>query len=161
MGIFEDVVINAKSALNVVGKKAGEIVDVSKLKINAVELQNKISKEYENLGKCVYEAYKKNKDLTQCTPKHIKIIDSIKKELDEANEKIASMKKKVRCKKCGFVNLEDAVYCCKCGDKFEKDHDEEELSETDETYESDDNNENEGYEEPLSEGSESAENENQ
>ena len=29
MGLFEDVVINAKSAANAVGKKAGQLVDVS------------------------------------------------------------------------------------------------------------------------------------
>ena len=32
MGIFDDVVMNAKSAVNVVGKKAEQLVDLSKLK---------------------------------------------------------------------------------------------------------------------------------
>ena len=35
MGLLEDVVINAKSAVTVVGKKAGQIVDISKLRISA------------------------------------------------------------------------------------------------------------------------------
>ena len=38
MGILDDVVINAKSAAEAVGKKAGQIVDVSKLRINVAEL---------------------------------------------------------------------------------------------------------------------------
>ena len=50
MGLFEDVVINAKSAANAVGKKAGQLVDVSKLKISAAELNNEINKKYEQGG---------------------------------------------------------------------------------------------------------------
>ena len=33
MGLFEDVVLNAKTAVNAVGKKAGQFVDVSKLRL--------------------------------------------------------------------------------------------------------------------------------
>ena len=38
MGILDDVVVNAKSAAEAVGKKAGQLVDVSKLRINLAEL---------------------------------------------------------------------------------------------------------------------------
>ena len=38
MGILDDVVINAKPAAEAVGKKAGQIVDVSKLRFNVAEL---------------------------------------------------------------------------------------------------------------------------
>lgn len=118
MGLFEDVVINAKSALNVVGKKAGKIVDVSKLKISAVEIQNKISKLYEELGRCAYKSFKDGKELS-CVEEYAKKIDALKEEYVSVDEKIAEMKKKIRCSKCGFINLEDAIYCCKCGAKIE------------------------------------------
>ena len=38
MGLFENIVSNAKQAANVVGKKTGELVDTSKLKLQAVDL---------------------------------------------------------------------------------------------------------------------------
>ena len=38
MGIFDDVVVNAKSAAQTVGKMAGQFVDMSKLRINMSEL---------------------------------------------------------------------------------------------------------------------------
>ena len=44
MGILDDVVINAKTAAEAVGKKAGQIVDVSKLRFNVAELNAEISK---------------------------------------------------------------------------------------------------------------------
>ena len=56
MGILDDVVVNAKSAAEAVGKKAGQLVDVSKLRINLAELNAEISKRYEALGEYVYEA---------------------------------------------------------------------------------------------------------
>ena len=55
MGIFDDVVINAKSAAEAVGRKAGQIVDVSKLRIGAAEVNAEITKRYESLGQYVYE----------------------------------------------------------------------------------------------------------
>ena len=55
MGILDDVVINAKTAAEVVGKKAGQIMDVSKLRINVAELNAELSKRFEALGNYVYE----------------------------------------------------------------------------------------------------------
>ena len=44
MGIFDDVVVNAKSAAQTVGKMAGQFVDMSKLRINMSELNGEITK---------------------------------------------------------------------------------------------------------------------
>ena len=55
MGIFDDVVVNAKSAAEAVGRKAGQLVDVSKLRIGAAEVNAEITKRYETLGQYVYE----------------------------------------------------------------------------------------------------------
>ena len=43
MGVFEDAVINAKSAAVSVGKEAGRIVDISMLRIDAADIQKDIS----------------------------------------------------------------------------------------------------------------------
>ena len=58
MGVLEDVVINAKSAATSVGKRAERLVDISKLRVNAAELNGDISKKYEALGRLVYDAVK-------------------------------------------------------------------------------------------------------
>ena len=56
MGIFDDVVVNAKSAAQTVGKMAGQFVDMSKLRINMAELNGEITKRYQELGRFIYEA---------------------------------------------------------------------------------------------------------
>ena len=58
MGIFDDVVVNAKSAAQTVGKMAGQFVDMSKLRINMAELNGEITKRYQELGRFIYEAKK-------------------------------------------------------------------------------------------------------
>ena len=50
MGILEDVVINAKSAANAVGKSATKLYDLSKLKVSAADLNGDINKHFEALG---------------------------------------------------------------------------------------------------------------
>ena len=61
MGLLEDVVYNAKAAVNAVGQKAGQIVDISKLRLNTADLNNEISKRFESLGRIVYDAKKDRK----------------------------------------------------------------------------------------------------
>lgn len=94
MGLFEDVVINAKSAANVVGKKAGQLMDISKLKISAAELNNEINKKYEALGKAVYDAKKVDGDPSDLIAESIVAIDELGEQLAAINEQIeeASLK---------------------------------------------------------------------
>ena len=58
MGLFEDVVVNAKEAVNAVGKKAGQMVDISNLWLSAADLNNEISKRFESLCRVIYDAKK-------------------------------------------------------------------------------------------------------
>ena len=53
MGIFEDVVVNARSAAEVVGKKAGQLVDISKLRLSVADVNREISRRLEALGRTV------------------------------------------------------------------------------------------------------------
>ena len=58
MGVFDDVITNAKSAAQTVGKVAGQFVDMSKLRLNLAELNGEINKRYQELGQFIYEAKK-------------------------------------------------------------------------------------------------------
>lgn len=118
MGLFEDVVVNAKSAVNVFSKKAGELVDVSKLKINSAELHNEMSKKFEQIGKETYNSVKNDGNINEQVKILIVEIDKLYQELDQINQQIAVMKNKCKCKECGCINNQDSFYCCKCGAKI-------------------------------------------
>ncbi|MDR1564775.1 MAG: zinc ribbon domain-containing protein [Oscillospiraceae bacterium] len=118
MGILEDVVVNAKTAATVVGKKASELVDISKLRIQASELNVEISKRYEALGRIVYDSKKEENEVEGLVLECIKSVDALYERLDETNEKIAKLSKKAVCKQCGYNNSTDAIFCARCGVKI-------------------------------------------
>ncbi|MDF2632600.1 MAG: hypothetical protein K0Q85_1196 [Caproiciproducens sp.] len=121
MGLFEDVVVNAKSAVDIVGKKAGQMVDVSKLRINAADLNNEISKRYESLGRTIYEEKKTDNDSSDLVSECIATIDDLYEQLDAVNEQLVAMRAKLICRNCGQENPQNAAYCSKCGHKISED----------------------------------------
>lgn len=118
MGVLEDVVINARSAAETVGKEAGRLVDISRLRFSAAEIQKEISRKYETLGRMVYDSRKPGNSVNLSFDEHIQAIDSLYQKLDEVNEKINVLRRKTVCPKCGFDNAEDSVFCSRCGTKL-------------------------------------------
>lgn len=118
MGVLEDVVINAKSAAETVGKEAGRLVDISRLRFSAAEIQKEISKKLENLGRIVYDSRKSGSAVDISFDEQTAAIDLLYQKLDEVNEKINVLRRKTVCPKCGFDNAEDSVFCSRCGTKL-------------------------------------------
>ena len=118
MGLFENIVSNAKQAANVVGKKTGELVDTSKLKLQAVDLNSDIKRNYEALGRAVYESRKQGIDSTEEIDDIIILINEKYDELDEVNEQLSKMSNKTFCTRCGEPNPKTAGFCSQCGEKL-------------------------------------------
>ncbi len=121
MGLLDDVIVNAKSAADAVGKRATQFVDVSKLRISAADLNNEISKRFESLGRAAYEAKKTDNDASDLTAESVKAIDELYEQLDAVNAQLAAAREKMICKNCGQENAQDAVYCSRCGRKLSDD----------------------------------------
>ena len=118
MGVFEDVVINAKTAATAVGKKAGQIVDLSKLRFNAAEINKEIEYNFEALGRLVYDAEKNGEDASALIGECVAEIDALFEQLDAIHGQIAVLKKRVKCKNCGYENSQGAIFCNRCGKKL-------------------------------------------
>ena len=108
MGVLEDVVVNAKSAAETVGKEAGRLVDLSRLRFNASDIQREISKKYEALGRMVYDAGKKGGSADRGLDDIIRQIDGLYHKLDEVNGRINVLSRKKVCPSCGFKNDDKA-----------------------------------------------------
>ncbi len=115
MGVLEDFFVKAKEAVDTLGEKAGQFVDVSKLNIKMAELKNDMKNEYETLGKAVYKAKKENIDDDATVNYEVAQIDNLTLQIEELKKQIATMKNKVLCKSCGQPNEVGSCYCAKCG----------------------------------------------
>jgi vacuolar-type H+-ATPase subunit I/STV1 len=118
MGVFEDVVMKTKSAADYAGKKTGEIIEITKLRISASEIEGRISKELLELGRKVYSCAKEHSDCTEYVESKSESVDKLYAELLKVSDKISELKSEKKCAECGFDNQQDANYCQKCGAKL-------------------------------------------
>lgn len=131
MGIIEDLFLNAKTAVDSVGKKAEKVIDASKLSLTAADLKAEISKKYEILGRVVFEQKSTGKNYDKSINELVEKIGELTAELNSVNEMIANAKQKSKCQFCGTYNVKGAVFCNKCGEKLaaeNKDNDDDTLS---------------------------------
>ena len=118
MGIFEDVILNAKAVVGTVGKKAGEVVDISKLKLAAADLRSELSQKYQILGRITFEESKTGKKYEKSKNELIEKIAELKSQLESVTDMIERSRQKHKCPACGVYNARDAVFCSKCGEKL-------------------------------------------
>ena len=87
MSLFDDAVTAAKTVGKNVSKKAEEIIIISKKKLEAIELENKLSDLYEKLGKIYYLEFEGTaEDLTDENEDHIDVVDEIKTVIDSLKD---------------------------------------------------------------------------
>ncbi len=115
MGVFEDILVKARGAVDALGEKAGQFVDVSKLNIKHAELKADLKKEFESLGKMIYNCEKNHIDSASECSNFISRIDGIYTQIKELKDQIATMKNKIICKSCNTFNSTGASFCSKCG----------------------------------------------
>ncbi len=118
MGILEDVLLNARTAVDSVGKKAGKMIDMSKLTLAAADLKAEISKKYEILGRVIFESKQTGKNYDKSVEELIEKIADLQAQLKTVNEAIGNSKQKAKCPSCGAYNAKGSVFCNKCGEKL-------------------------------------------
>ena len=120
MGIIDDVVVNAKSAAESVGKTASMLVDVSKLKISISEINADITKRKQMLGEYVYENCHDNTWGDSEVSGRIAEIDELVERAQSINRVLLDKQNKAVCSVCGKTSPSSATFCSHCGTKLEK-----------------------------------------
>lgn len=118
MGIFDDVVVNARSAAEAVGRKAGQLVDVSKLRIGAAEVNAEITKRYEALGQYVYENCRSSLVADPEAFGKITEIDELKAQAAAIAKELNDKQNKLACPSCGKQCSNTDTFCSCCGAKL-------------------------------------------
>lgn len=118
MGILDDVVVNAKSAAETVGRTAEKLMDVSKLKIAIAEVNAEITKRYQALGEYVYD---NNADVLSSDAEATGLVSEIgelKVQAESMNRELLGKQNKKACCKCGTLCAVAASFCSVCGAKL-------------------------------------------
>lgn len=118
MSMLDDIIINAKSAADAVSKTATKLVDISKLRISAADLNAEINRKFESLGRTVYMGRKAGSVSEQEISEAIAAIDDLQEQLAAVNAQLSSARKKTVCSVCGHENDADDVFCGKCGHRL-------------------------------------------
>ncbi len=113
--MFEEILRKAKKMANTAGKKTEELVDISKLKLSALDVNNDIKILNEKLGTAVYSMRKAGYENEELIQSLIEEIDEKRRDLKTIQEKIATLQKTKECPCCQAKNGKDAYYCQKCG----------------------------------------------
>lgn len=131
MYMFDEVVEKAKGAMYVAGKKTGELVEVSKLKLKCVQLNGEIKDRYEKMGSAVYNMRKHGYENSELISSISAEIDDLLKQLDEVSQKVENIKNIIICSSCGKKNPNTSYYCSKCGNRISEEFKSEYSSVTD------------------------------
>lgn len=115
MSTWNDLFDKAMSVANAAGKKTGEVVESSKLKLQVLSLNNDIEEAYQRLGTLVYRANKTGVENDQPVADVIQELDELLGELGGLEDKIAQLRQVKKCSNCGASCPVDAHFCSRCG----------------------------------------------
>lgn len=116
--MLEDILSKAKKAADVAGKKTEDLVEISKLKLSAVQVNSDIKVLYEKLGTAVYSMQKANYENPELIQSVVEEIDEKRRDLKMIHDQLAVLKKTKACPCCQTKNPKEAYYCQKCGSKL-------------------------------------------
>ena len=120
MSVAGNFLNKTKQLVSLAGKKTGTAVEISKLKLQTVQVNSMIQSTYERIGTLIYEQEKTGTDNYDLVAVCIKEIDALLVQLNEVNDRINGLKNGFECPVCKTINPPDMVYCQKCGANLQK-----------------------------------------
>lgn len=118
MSVLNNIFNVAKEVTTAAGKKTDSYVQISKLKLSCVQINNEIKAKYEVLGNRVYDMMKAGEENEAEVLEMVTDIDNSFKKLTEATVKIEELRNNIVCATCGAPNKPDSLFCNKCGAKL-------------------------------------------
>lgn len=118
MTTVEEVLYKAKELADAAGKKTGELVSLTKLKMEVATVQKEIAAELESIGRLVYEAHKNGTSAEEALPALFDAVDTLETKAVELTAEIERLQGMRHCTACGKNNAADAAFCQNCGGKL-------------------------------------------
>ncbi|MBR5558701.1 MAG: zinc ribbon domain-containing protein [Oscillospiraceae bacterium] len=117
MSAFDNFLSKARDVADAAAQKTGEVVEISKLKLQAIKLNSNIQKAYEELGSVYYNSVKFGGNAEDQLNGCVAEIDRLLKEQEELENSMNDVGKSTGhfCTACGFENSAKAAFCSNCG----------------------------------------------
>ena len=84
MTTFEDVLYKAKTMAEAAGKKTSDMLEATRLKMEAAEIEKDISATLEGLGRLIYDGRKAEEDVSVTVDECIVKLDDLNKKQESA-----------------------------------------------------------------------------
>lgn len=124
----EVVAKKTEEAVEVVAKKTEETVEVQKIKSQIRVLERSNERDYQDIGKIIFERYQKGKVVDTEFVELCEAIEGREESIDAYKKQVAEIKGLDVCPKCKEHVESDVVFCPKCGAKIEQEsYDEDEF----------------------------------
>jgi len=107
----------AGRAAEATGRKAGEVVEQTKLSLRIIDLEGAINDHYREIGRLVYASKDETVIETSTIEEQIRMIDEKREEIDHIRSKSDSLKRTRKCPNpdCGKRCNKDDRFCASCG----------------------------------------------
>jgi len=137
MAFFENISKKVTDTAKAAARKSGDLMEVTKLNLNIGAEEDKIKRKYMEIGKTVYEEYKKGEELPYAFRDLCEKVQEYERNIEEMKAKILQLKGLKNCPSCGAELDEEFAFCPKCGAKQEVPDEQSESEDSEESEESD------------------------
>ncbi len=108
----------AGRTLDSAGKKAGELWEITRLNLQAAELNGDIGKLMQRMGELVYSAHLDPNADTDSVDEMLAEVDEKKKAIKDINDRVAELKQLKICPRCELTLNREDRFCRKCGESL-------------------------------------------
>ncbi|MCX7614310.1 MAG: zinc ribbon domain-containing protein [Clostridiales bacterium] len=105
----------AGKAAEAAGRKAGEVVEITKLNLQIFDLNTEIEVLYKEIGKLVYNTHIGEEVLAEELDEKLALLDEKRAMIASIKEKVAERKTVNKCPNCGKDCDKDDSFCRTCG----------------------------------------------
>lgn len=118
--LIEDLGKRIGETAEVVANKAGEALEIERLKGQIRDFSRGNAVDLMEIGKLVYENYKNGEDVGEEAAALCSAIEERKANITEYERKIAVIKGARECQNCGKMVSKEMAFCPYCGEKVEE-----------------------------------------